>query len=224
MAPVPDHIDTWIFDLDNTLYPAECNLFELIDQRMGLFIQDLLACDAKEARRVQKGYFVSHGTTLSGLMAHHDVEPHSFLDFVHDIEFDRLSRDEAMIGLLETLPGRRLVFTNGDVTYAGRVLDALGLDHVFEAVFDIHAMAYCPKPEPQSYDLLCKVHDIDPSRAIFVEDMARNLRPAKALGMATVWINNGSEHGSAEACPSYIDHETHDLGHWLAGQKGAINA
>ncbi len=210
------HIDTWIFDLDNTLYPASCDLFALIDAKMTLYIQQMLDCDFDTARTTQKGYFRSHGTTLSGLMAHHAVDPHDFLDFVHDIDMSRLTPDPVLRSAITHLPGRKLVFTNGNAPYAARVLDALDLDGVFEAIHDIHAIDYVAKPHPRGYDTLCAAHDINPKHAFFAEDMARNLRPAKALGMATLWINNGSEHGASEACSSYIDHETHDLTHWLS--------
>jgi putative hydrolase of the HAD superfamily len=216
MMPVTlNHIDTWIFDLDNTLYPASCNLFALIDEKMTHYIQNLLGSDFDTARATQKDYFRSHGTTLSGLMAHHTVDPHEFLDFVHDIDMARLIPNASLNQAIEALPGRKLVFTNGNETYAQRVLDALGLSTTFEAIHDIHAIDYIAKPDPRGYDTLCSTFDINPTRAFFAEDMARNLRPAKALGMATLWINNGSEHGNHDACESYIDHETHDLSHWL---------
>jgi putative hydrolase of the HAD superfamily len=210
------HVNTWIFDLDNTLYPASCDLFALIDEKMTLYIQRMLDCDFAEARATQKGYFRSHGTTLSGLMAHHDVDPHDFLDFVHDIDMSRLSPNPTLKRSIEALPGRKIIYTNGNAPYAQRVLNALGLGTSFEAIHDIHAIDYIAKPDPRGYDTLCTQHNIDPNRAFFAEDMARNLRPAKALGMATLWINNGSEYGSSEACNTFIDHETHDLADWLS--------
>lgn len=205
------HIDCWIFDLDNTLYPAKADLFGLIDIRMGEYIQGMLGCDPVEARRLQKGYFMDHGTTLAGLMHHHGIDPHGFLDFVHDIALDRLSVDAALNAAIAALPGRRLVFTNGDAAYAQRVLDALGLGDAFELIHDIHAMDYRPKPDPAAYAALRDVHGVDPARAIFFEDMARNLKPAKAMGMATVWINNGSEAGHVDAHADFIDFETDHL-------------
>ena len=223
MHPALTHIDAWLFDLDNTLYPARADLFALIDDKMGAFIQDLLGCDAAEARRVQKDYFHNHGTTLSGLMATHGTDPHEFLDYVHDIELDRIDHDAALVASIARLPGRKLVFTNGDVTYAQRVLDKLGLGKSFEGVHDIHAMDYIPKPAPASYAALCGRWDIAPASALFVEDMARNLAPAKALGMTTVWINNGSEQAGGAACPSYIDYEITDLGDWLHDVTGEIS-
>ena len=210
------HVESWIFDLDNSLYPASSNLFGLIDLRMGEYIGRLLGCDADEARRVQKRHFHEHGTTLAGLMRDHGVDPHEFLDFVHDIDLARLAADPTLVDALDRLPGRKFVFTNADEAYARRVLDRLGLANAFDGMHDIHAMDYVPKPDPSGYAAICERHGIDPKRALFVEDMARNLAPAKALGMSTVWINNGSERGGEGADRSFIDHEASDLAAWLA--------
>jgi putative hydrolase of the HAD superfamily len=215
MLPALRHIDCWIFDLDNSLYPASTDLFALIDIRMGEYIQRLLGVDPVEARRVQKLYFHEHGTTLAGLMAAHGVDPHDFLDYVHNIDLARLAADPALVAALDRLPGRKLVFTNGDAAYAGRVLAKLGLADAFDGMHDIHAMNYVPKPHPQAYAAMCARHAIDPRRALFVEDMARNLEPAKALGMTTVWVDNGSERGSHGADPRFIDYRTADIGAWL---------
>jgi putative hydrolase of the HAD superfamily len=214
------HIDTWIFDLDNSLYPASANLFELIDVRMGEYIQQLLGCGHEEARRVQKGHFRDHGTTLAGLMATHGVDPHHFLDFVHDVDLARITADPKLVDALDRLPGRKFVFTNGDEAYARRVLDRLGLANAFDGLHDIHAMAYVPKPDPRAYAAMCALHDIVPERALFVEDMARNLAPAKALGMTTVWIDNGSEQAGAGADPAFIDYRIADIGEWLGEMVG----
>lgn len=217
MPPELHHIESWIFDLDNSLYPASANLFELIDIRMGAFIQQLLACDPTEARRVQKRHFHEHGTTLAGLMASHQIDPRGFLDFVHDIDLARISPDPAMARAINGLPGRKFVFTNGDAGYAARVLDKLGLADLWDGVHDIHAMNYLPKPNSASYRAMCDRWGIDPSRSLFVEDMARNLEPAKALGMTTVWVDNGSEQAGRDADPSFIDYRTHDIAAWLTG-------
>ncbi len=215
--PAPDlsHVDVWIFDLDNTLYPASCDLFALIDLRIGQYVQNLLGCDATEAHRVQKTYFREHGTTLSGLIATHGTDPHDFLDFVHDIELDRLAHDARLVDAIAALPGRKLIFTNGDVPHAQRVLDRLGLGDAFEAIHDIHAMDYVPKPALASYSAMCAQWDVDPARALFAEDMARNLKPAKAIGMTTLWIDNGSEQASDEEFAPFIDHRTAHLTDWL---------
>lgn len=214
MPPAFAHIDTWIFDLDNTLYPARANLFALIDQRMTAFIADFLNVDAVEARRIQKEYFLGHGTTLAGLMAEHAVDPAAFLSFVHDIEMDALEENAPLAAALAQLPGRKLVFTNGDKPYALKVLDRLGLGQSFEAVHDIHAMDLVPKPAASAYAGLCAAFGIDPTRALFVEDMARNLKPAKAIGMATVWVDNGSEQDH-DADRSYVDVRVTDLTDWI---------
>jgi putative hydrolase of the HAD superfamily len=129
---------------------------------------------------------------------------------------DRLEVDPALNAHIAALPGRRLIFTNGDATYAGRVLDRLGLADAFELIHDIHACQYVPKPDPAGYADLCRVHDVDPTRAAFFEDMARNLKPAKAIGMATIWVNNGSEAGNHDHHPDFIDFETDHLTPFLA--------
>jgi len=215
MIATLSHVRSWIFDLDNSLYPASANLFELIDLRMSAFIQELLGCGHDEARRVQKSYFHEHGTTLAGLMASHDVDPHHFLDFVHDIDLARISADPKVVAALDRLPGRKFVFTNGDESYARRVLDRLGLANAFDGLHDIHAMDYVPKPDPRSYQAMCDRYSIEPETALFVEDMARNLEPAKALGMTTVWVDNGSEQAGAGADPAFIDYRIKDIGEWL---------
>ena len=215
MLPALAHIDTWLFDLDNTLYPASARLFDRIDARMTAFVGDLLGIDHAEAHRIQKAYFLGHGTTLAGLMSEHQVDPHAFLAYVHDVEMDVLEEDAPLVAAIARLPGRKLVFTNGDKPYALKVLDRLGLGGSFEAVHDLHAMDLVPKPNASAYRGLCDAYAIAPTRALFVEDMARNLQPAKAIGMTTVWIDNGSEQ-AADADRSFIDYTVRDLGGWLS--------
>ena len=215
VAPAFAHIRDWIFDLDNCLYPASTGLFALIDERMGAYIQRLLDCDASEARRVQKAHFHEHGTTLAGLMKSHGVNPEHFLEDVHAIPLDRVRCNEALASALSRLPGRRFVFTNGDAPYARRVLEAIGVDSHFDELHDIHASGLRPKPDPHGYALLCERFGIDPARALLVDDMAANLAPAKALGMTTVWVDNGSERGSHGADHRFIDHCITDVAEWL---------
>ncbi|WP_354290057.1 pyrimidine 5'-nucleotidase [Sphingomonas sp. PvP055] len=208
-------IRNWVFDLDNTLYPASARLFDQMDVKMTAYVARALGVDLVEARRIQKAYFFDHGTTLAGLMAEHGVDPHHFLDDVHDIEMDVLEHNAPLAAAIARLPGRKIVFTNADTPYAGRVLDRLGLGESFEAIHDIHAMDLKPKPNASAYAGLCAAFDIDPTESLFVEDMARNLAPAKAIGMTTVWIDNGSEQAAAEQDRSFIDFTTPDLTAWL---------
>lgn len=214
MLPALAHVRTWIFDLDNTLYPASANLFQRIDARMTAYVGRLLDLAPLEALKVQKRYFLDHGTTLAGLMADHGVDPHDFLNDVHDIEMDVLEENAPLAAAIAKLPGRKLVFTNGDAPYAGRVLERLGLQQSFEAVHDIHAMNLKPKPEPSAYAGLCAAFGIDPYTALFADDMARNLAPAKAIGMATLWVDNGSEQ-SEDVARGHIDFTCTDVTDWL---------
>lgn len=224
MTGTLSHIRNWVFDLDNTLYPASADLFGLIDGRMTAFIQDLLGVDGDQAYRIQKGFYHEHGTTLAGLMANHGVEPDAFLSYVHDVEMDALAEDRRLVEAVAKLPGRKLIFTNGDGSYAGRVLEKLGLGKSFEAIHDIHACAYVPKPNPLAYEAMCAAFAIDPTESLFVEDMARNLKPAKAIGMTTVWVNNGSEQGPMDENRDYIDIEIADVGEWLHDISGGMTA
>ena len=215
LAPPFSHVDEWIFDLDNCLYPASTGLFPLIDERMGAYIARLLGVDAVEAKRIQKAHFHEHGTTLAGLMKEHDVDPHHFLDDVHDIALDRVGRDERLVAALAKLPGRKFVFTNGDAPYARRVLDRIGIGNAFDGLHDIHESELKPKPDGHGYRLLLDRFAIDPTRAAMVEDMAQNLKPAKALGMTTIWVDNGSERGNHAYDEAYIDLTIADVGEWL---------
>ena len=211
-----DHIRDWIFDLDNCLYPASAGLFALIDERMGAYIQRLMACDLAEAKRIQKSHFHKHGTTLAGLMKECEVDPHDFLQDVHAIPLDRIQPNPRLATGLARLPGRKFVFTNGDEPYAQRVLEAIGVHEHFDRLHDIHASELRPKPDPHGYALICERFGIDARAAVLVEDMAQNLKPAKALGMTTVWVDNGSERGAYLAEEGHVDHVITDVGDWLA--------
>jgi putative hydrolase of the HAD superfamily len=215
MHPSLAHVDNWIFDLDNCLYPASTRLFDLIDERMGAYIQRLLGVDAAEARRIQKMHFHGSGTTLAGLMKHHDVDPRHFMDDVHAISLDRITPDDRLARALARLPGRKFIHTNGDADYAWKVLDRLGIAAELDHLHDIFAADLRPKPDQHGYRKLLDQHGIEPARAAMFEDMARNLKPAKELGMTTIWIDNGSERGSHDFEPDYVDVVTGDLGQWL---------
>lgn len=208
-------VNSWLFDMDNSLYQASANLFSQIDRKMEAYVGELLGLGREDARAVQKRYFHEHGTTLKGLMLSHGVDPYHFLAAVHDIDTSVLDVNPRLHASLMRLPGRRIVFTNGDQPYAERVLTALGILDCFEDIHDIHAMAYQPKPDPRAYSGLCAAHGVDPARAFFVDDMAHNLKPAHALGMVTGWVNNGSERGDHGHSPDFIDYEIADLTDWL---------
>lgn len=207
-------IDHWVFDLDNTLYPASCNLFSQIDWRMTGFISETLKLPPEEARALQKAMFRKYGYTLRGLMLEHGVPPTDFLDYVHDIDYAPVLACSRLKAALEALPGEKLIFTNGTVRHAERVLERLGLDG-FAGIFDIVAADYTPKPDPAPYDRFVKCHAVNPRRAAMVEDIARNLVPAAALGMTTVWVTGSPDWAKAGSEGDHIHHATDDLAGWL---------
>ena len=223
MEPRFSRIRDWIFDLDNCLYPASSGLFDLIDERMAAYIQRLLDCPPEEAKRVQKAHFHQHGTTLAGLMKDHEIDPHDFLTDVHDVPLDRVQPDDRLSRLLPLLPGRRFVFTNGDAPYARRVLERIGVGEHFDDLHDIHASGYRAKPDPHGYELLCERFGIDPGEALLVDDMVQNLAPAKALGMTTIWVDNGSERGNHNYDDRIVDQRITDVGDWLGSILGGKN-
>ena len=209
------HIDTWIFDLDLTLYGPEANIMAQVRDRIALFVEKHFNIGSDEAHKIRHTYWKKYGTTLGGLMAEHKVDPNGYLDFVHDVDMDLLRPDADLRRQITSLPGRKIIFTNADAPYAERVLAARGLDNLFEDIFDIHRMQHVPKPAVESYDNLCAQLDINPARALFVEDSAHNLVPAKVLGMTTIWVNHGTEAVSSDT-EQYIDHEIADLNDWLS--------
>ena len=215
--PLADIAD-WIFDLDNTLYPARCNLFAQVDRRIGQFIEGRLGLDRVEARALQKQYFHEHGTTLAGLMANHAVDPGAFLEFVHDIDVSPVPPSVELDQALARLPGRKFIFTNGSTAHANRVMGRLGVTHHFDGIFDIIAAGYRPKPDPETYDKLIRHHGIVPGKAAMIEDLPRNLRPAAALGMTTVLVLTGEEWAETDAAGDHIHHVTDDLVGWLTAQ------
>jgi putative hydrolase of the HAD superfamily len=209
------HIDCWIFDLDLTLYGPEHNIMEQVRARIAAFVEDYFDIDSEAAHKIRHAYWKSYGTTLGGLMAEHGVDLHAYLDFVHDVDLSLLQPCARLREGIEALPGRKLIFTNADAPYAERILAARGLDQLFEGMLDIHEMEHRPKPAMESYDRLCKMFGINPTSALFVEDSAHNLQPAKAMGMTTVWVNHGSDHEAGGERPHFVDHEITDVADWL---------
>ena len=208
------HIRNWIFDLDNTLYPHGARLFEQVDRRITAYIARMFDVEHDAAYRIQKGYFHTRGTTLAGLMAEHGVDPHDYLADVHDIEMDMLEENAPLAAAIARLPGRKIVFTNADAAYAAKILARLGLGDSFEAIHDVHALAYRPKPDPSAYRHICDTYGLDPHQCLFADDMARNLKPAKDIGMITLWVDNGSEQAE-DSARAHIDFSTNDITHWL---------
>jgi putative hydrolase of the HAD superfamily len=188
MTPDLSHVTTWLFDLDETLYPAESGLMAEIERRMTEFVMRATALPRDEAYRLQKDYLAEHGVTLIGLMKNHGVDPQAFADAYVDIELDALSHDPELVAAIEALPGRRLIFTNADARHAERVLKRLGLTHLFSEVFHIASFDYTPKPDPRAFRRMCAEHGIVPEETAFFEDSERNLRPAAELGMTTVLV------------------------------------
>jgi len=209
-----DHVRNWVFDLDNTLYPHQARLFEQVDRRITDYIARFFKVERDEAYKIQKGYFHTRGTTLSGLMAEHGVDPYEYLADVHDIEMDVLDENAPLAAAIARLPGRKIIFTNADALYAGKILSKLGLGESFEAIHDVHAAQYRPKPAPEAYQHLCDAYELDPAQSLFADDMARNLKPAKQIGMTTLWVDNGSEQGE-EGDRDFVDFTTRDITHWL---------
>ena len=191
-------IEAWVFDLDNTLYPAGQNLFAQIDVRMTTFIQDALKVDRDEAYRVQKEFLGEYGTTLSGLMNVHGLPPGPFLDFVHDIDVSILKADPHLAEALDALPGKKFIFTNGTVGHAENVTKQLGIADLFDDVFDIVAAGYRPKPHADIYPEMLSRFGIEAHKSAFFEDMARNLTPAHKIGMKTVLVTEDGEDGVAK--------------------------
>jgi putative hydrolase of the HAD superfamily len=210
-APDLTHVDTWLFDLDNTLYPPEAEFMSLIEGRMTAFVARETGLPRDQAFALQKRYLSEHGTTLAGLMANHGVDPEAFLDEVHDVSMASLVPDPALREAIAALPGRRLVFTNGDRRHAERVLTKLQLDDLFEATFHIALADYIPKPHPKTFARMVAAHDVTPVSTAFFEDSARNLAPAFELGMTTVLVGPHA----LEADHPFVRFRTPDLAGFL---------
>src|ERR1700719_1484478 len=209
-------IETWIFDLDNTLYPASCGLFPQVQQRMNEYICDRLAASEEQAAELRRTYFREHGTTMNGLMKVNNIDPHDFLAFVHEVDLACVPPDPALVAALGGLNGRKIVHNNGSVRHAERLLDHLGISPAFRGMIDIVAADFEPMPALTGYRLLLKRHSVRPNTALMLEDMARNLAPAAELGMTTAWLRNGVDWAMEEADRDYVHHVVDDLPAFLA--------
>ena len=210
-----DNIAVWVFDLDNTLYPAHCDLGAQLGQRMGAFVARFLNLPLDQARVLQKKYFHAHGTTLRGLMLEHDLHPDDYLDYVHDLDLSVIPLDDRLGPALQALPGRKVIYTNATNKHAHRVLGHLGVKHHFDGFFDIIDADFIPKPNQQPYETLLRRHGIDPNRAAMVEDIAQNLVPASNLGMTTVWVRGGRNIALTDEQLQHVQHTTDDLAAWI---------
>lgn len=208
-------VDAWIFDLDNTLYRTTGAIVAQTDELMGSFVGGFLGVGREEARRVQKHYFRTYGLTLRGLMVEHGLDPDRYREHMARLDLSELAPDEALVRAIDRLPGRKLVHTNAFAGHADEVLGRIGLEGRFEAVFDIAAAGYVPKPAIAPYRQLCARHGVDPGRAAMVEDIAGNLAPAARLGMATVWLRSDQPWARDGADAGHVDHVADDLAAWL---------
>ena len=185
--------DAILFDLDNTLYTEKCGIFDVIDQRMNDWLISRLKVPSEQVNEFRHKYFVKYGTTLRGLMLHHEVDPQDFLRYVHDVPVHEfLSADLELRRTLSAICSRKVVFTNSDLRHANRILTALGVRDLFESIFDIEAMRFIPKPNIEAYEAVLKFLALQPERCLLIDDMERNLEPARRLGMSTLLIGDGS--------------------------------
>jgi putative hydrolase of the HAD superfamily len=217
-APDLSHVETWIFDLDNTLYSASTEVFGQIGTRMTEFIAKKYGLDTKAAGELRGAYYRSHGTTLSGLMELRGQDPQEFLSYVHDIDLTPLRPRPELAAALARLPGRRLVHTNGSRAHAERVMERLGVLALFAAIHDIADADYCPKPHRAAYEALLVAHDIGATRAAMFEDLARNLEVPHTLGMTTILVeghHDEAQPDGASASAPHIHHVAHDLADFL---------
>ncbi|MBV9861192.1 MAG: pyrimidine 5'-nucleotidase [Alphaproteobacteria bacterium] len=219
-------VETWIFDLDNTLYPASCRLFDQVQARMNEFIAASFELSPEEAQLRRRTYFREHGTTLRGLMVEDGVDPHDFLSFVHEIDLACVPPDPALAAALAALPGRKIVHTNGSVPHAERLLQHLEIHGAFAGIIDIVAAGFEPKPALAGYNELMRRHGAVPATSVMVEDMAVNLVPAAALGMTTAWVRSELDWAAAGAEGDHIHYVVHDLAGFLAAavRAGASEA
>ena len=206
------HIDTWLFDLDNTLYPAESGLMGEIERRMTAYVQKVTGLDRDEAFKLQKVYLAQYGLTLGGLVEHHGVTPADFHAIFHDMSLEALGRDPELVAALARLPGRRLIFTNADDVHTERVLARMGLADLFDDVFHIGSADYVPKPDPATFAKIVAAHALDPGTTAFFEDREINLAPARDLGMTTVLVG---DHAKASTAP-FVQYKTAKLAPFLA--------
>lgn len=216
------HVDSWVFDLDNTLYPASSSLFPQIHVRMTDYVSRTLSLNYEDARTLQRKYYFDHGTTLNGMMLHHDVDPHDYLNYVHDIDHSVLDPNPDLKSAIQQLPGEKYIFTNGSVKHAEDTLKALGLAGLFNDMFDVVLAEFDPKPEAIAFDRFYKHTGLNPQSAAMFEDLHHNLKVPHNTGMVTVLVTD-DVHPDSDEHPDVLNHAqdhvhfaTHDLAGFLA--------
>lgn len=226
------HIRHWIFDLDNTLYRADVEFFSQIDNKITDYVSRYLALQPIKARELQKEYLAEYGTSLSGLMAVHDMDPAEFLDYVHDVDLTALEPDPALRTAIENLPGKKWIFTNGSRGHAKNIATHLNLFDLFDGHFGIDDVDYIPKPKRSPFIKFCDFFEVDPEKAIFFEDSVRNLEVPKHMGMTTVLVASDADwsHEPEDVRPAgqttkakWVDYMTDDLPGWLA-ENGVLKS
>ena len=209
------NINFWLFDLDNTLYSGDTKVFDQVDKKMSKFISDKLKVSLEEAKKIQKNYFHEYNTTLNGMIKNHDIDATEFLEFVHDVNLDFLKKDEFLGNQINKLNGKKIIFTNGSKAHAANVTGKIGIDKLFDGVFDIVDSDFYPKPSMEPYKKIIENYNIEPEYCIFFEDIARNLKPAHELGMKTVWIKNKEPWAAEYSDAEFINYRTDNLANFL---------
>jgi len=209
------HTKYWIFDLDNTLYSGQTKVFSEVDKKMSAYISKKLDVDLIKAKEIQKKYFYDTGTTLSGLMKYNKVNPHEFLEFVHDIDISWLPKDLLLREELIKIKEKKYIFTNGSHSHAKNITNQLGIEDLFDGTFAITDADFIPKPSIEPYKKLIKKFDLDPKKSILIEDIAHNLEQAKNLGMKTCWLENNESFAKKDADKPYIDYKIKSLPSFL---------
>ena len=214
---IKNKINTWIFDLDNTLYSADSGIFQQVHTLMGKFVSKYLNLEIKEAKELQRKYYKEHGTTLRGLMDNHNIEPDLFLSEVHNLDYSIVQPNKELNKELEKLEGRKNIYTNANLQHAENVLKRLELSHMFKEIFDVKSADYIPKPEITPYQKIINDFNINASSAAMFDDIAKNLVPAKKVGFTSIWIDAGYENFSDDIASSkkYLDFETKDISNFL---------
>jgi len=208
-------IKYWLFDLDNTLYAGTTKVFDQVDKKMSKFISEKLNVSIEEAKKIQKDYFHEYNTTLNGMIKNHEIDANEFLEFVHDVNLDFLKKDKFLKNEIMKLNGKKIIFTNGSRAHAENVTKRIGIDKLFDGIFDIVDSDFIPKPSKESYKKIIENYKIEPQYCIFFEDIARNLKPAHELGMKTVWIKNNEPWAAKFSDSTFVNYKTDNLAKFL---------